>query len=97
MSDNVVDFPKDPDAVEISIGRWRPREPTACRHWKVELGEDQGHRRVYCAKCDETLDPFEVLCRYAGSDDKLRRQAKSWAGQEGWREGVDPDQRKATE
>ena len=73
----LVDFPVDKDAVAISVGGWHYRE-AKCRHWRVELNEIQGHRRVYCVKCDETLDPFEVLMRYARTDDRLRRQAKGW-------------------
>jgi len=49
------------------------------------LSEDDGHRRASCSKCKETLDPFEVLWRYARTDDKLRQQAKAWAGlREAW-------------
>lgn len=77
MSDNLVDFPTDPDAVEIAVGRWRIPKPS-CRHLFVELTESSGSRRVYCRKCDETLDAFEILMRYARIDGKLRRQAKAW-------------------
>lgn len=83
----VIAFPKDPDAVEISIGQWRPRERGACRHWRVELREEQGdsssgflrHRLAECRDCKEALDPMEVLWRYAAADDKLRRQDEAWA------------------
>lgn len=87
----LVEFPKGPDAVEITIGRWRPREPVKCRHFQVELREDPSliaggvvrRRAVACAKCGEELDPFEVLWRYAAGDDKLRREHKARQALEG--------------
>ena len=88
----LVEFPKDPDTVEISIGRWRPREPSKCRHFHVELREDRmmiGNTRIRtiaCQKCGEELDPFEVLWRYAATDDKIRRQIKAHEGlAEAWK------------
>ena len=89
----LVEFPKEPDAVKISIAQFRPRKPATCRHYHVELHEEgevtfgsvQRHRSITCAKCGEVLDPFEVLWRYAATDDKLKRQQAAWKGlEEAW-------------
>jgi hypothetical protein len=39
----------------------RRSKPTPCRHGVFELDYDS--RRVYCAMCDEEIDPFNALAR----------------------------------
>jgi hypothetical protein len=60
------------DLADVRIQRGQPPyNPNRCKHRKLIFANSHDERRIWCAECEQTIDPFTAFVMLAERIDKM--------------------------